>query len=126
MGADAFEPHLFENAGNAVALRRSGGERQVDDAEGNVEARGGRAADKFAGPGDLESRAPDDRGEGAEIDITRGLDRAQYDAGTADANIHHTVGLAGAVKGSSHERVILDCIAEYDQLGTADGLTIGR
>ena len=59
-------------------------------------------------------------GERAEIDAARGLDRAQHDARSADADIDRAFRLAGAVKRAGHERIVLDRIAEHDELGAAD------
>ena len=120
MGADAVEPDLFQDARHAVAFGRRRREREVDDAEGHAQARGGGAPDQFAGARDLERGAADDRRERAEIDVARGLDRAQHHARSADADIDRAFRLACAVKRAGHERVVLDRVAEHHELGAAD------
>ena len=82
-------------------------------------ARGG-APDQFAGARDLERGAANDRRERAEIGVARRLDGAQHDARAADADIDRAFGLAGAVKRAGHERIVLDGVAEHDELGAAD------
>ena len=86
----------------------------------DAQPRRGCSPDQFAGAGDLERRAADDRGKRAEIGGARRLDRAQHDSRAADADIDRAFGLAGAVKSAGHERIVFDGIAEYDQLGAAD------
>ncbi len=69
---------------------------------------------------DLERGAPDDRRQRPEIDIARRLDGAIHHAGAADPDIDDTVRLGCAVESAGHERVVLDRVAEHDELGAAD------
>ncbi len=48
-----------------------------------------------------------------------------HDAGPADADVDDAVGLADAVERARHERVVLDGVAEHDELGAADAVAIG-
>ena len=62
----------------------------------------------------------------AEVRVRLGFDRVRNDAGAADADVDHAVGLADAVERAGHERVVLDGVAEDDELGAADAVAIRR
>ena len=64
-------------------------------------------------------------GERAEVRVRLGLDGIGDDAGAADADVDDAVGLADAVERAGHERVVLDRVAEHDQLGAADAVAVG-
>ena len=71
MRADAVEPDLLQDPRDAVAFGRRRRQREIDDAERHAQPRRGCSADQFAGAGDLERRASDDRGQRAEIGVAR-------------------------------------------------------
>ena len=48
-----------------------------------------------------------------------------YYAGAGNADVDNGVGLAHAVKRACHERIVLGCVAEYNQLCRADTVAVG-
>ena len=86
----------------------------------------GLAADELAHARDLERRALDDarrarRGRRLGTASTARSD----DAGAGDADVDDAVGLADAVERAGHERVVLDRVAEDDELRAADAVAVG-
>ncbi len=52
------------------------------------------------------------------------LDRRLDHAGAADADVDHAIGLAGAVEGPGHERVVGRGVGEDDELGAAEAVVV--
>ena len=52
------------------------------------------------------------------------LDGRLDDAGAADADVDHAVGLAGAVEGPGHERVVVRGVGEDHELGAAEAVVV--
>ena len=121
-----FDAHRLEDLGDGVALGGRGSEREVDDADRDAEAPRGLAGDELADARDLERRRLDRLGDGGEVGVLgqRVDDRADH-AGAGDADVDDLVGLAGAVDGAGHERVVLDHVGEDHELGAADAV-VGR
>ena len=129
--ADRGEAHRLEDLAHAVAhggRRRQG---EVGHAERQVQALGDLVADDLAHAGDLVGRVLDDLGgirdrEVVALGLEGAVKRLLDDAWTRDAHVDHDVGLAHAEVGARHERHVLRNIAEDDELGAADGVTVGR
>lgn len=64
-------------------------------------------------------------GNVCEIAVGNLLEGAADNAGTRYADIYHALRFAGAVKCASHERVILGCVAEHNELCRADAVVVG-
>ncbi len=53
------------------------------------------------------------------------IDRREHDAGAAHTNVDHALRFPDAVEGAGHERVVLDSVAEHDELGAAEPILRG-
>ena len=92
--AAALQPDLLEDGGHAVADRRGRGERQVHDAEGDVQAPRRLAGHQLADAGDLEGGPLDGLGDGVQVAPLDLFQRALDHAGPADPDVDDGLRLA--------------------------------
>ena len=124
--AAGLQTHLFQNVGHAVADGRGGSQRKVDDTGGHAQCLGGKVCHQLAHAGDLEGGAFDQFCHLIDGGILgQACQRGAHSARAGNAYMDLAVRLAGAVEGTGHEGIILRCVAEHHQLGSADALTVG-
>ncbi len=117
MGSALLEADFFQYICDGIADRWGRGKRQVDDTERNAEHLGCFGSDELAHPGNLERRLLDELGDFVQRRVLRELAESRANnARPRDTDIEHNVRLANTVECSSHERVVLWCVAEYDEL----------
>ncbi len=112
--------------GDGVADGGSGGEGEVDDAEGDIEPAGGLVGDQLADSRDLERGVLDELRHFGDVGVGDLLEGMADDTGTGDTDVDDAVGLAGTVEGACHEGVVFDRVAEDDELGRGDAFPVGR
>ena len=126
----------FENIGYGVAYGRCRGQREVDDAEGNIQSTAGFLGNELSDARNLERRLLDGLAEALEVGggvliilvnlhlLIHLLEGVFHYAGARDTDVDDGVGLAHAVEGAGHEGVVVGGIAEYDELRRTDALLV--
>ena len=123
--AAAFQPHLLKNMRHRIAHSRSRRKRQIHNAERHAEPSGSLLRHELSHPRYLESGALDDVRHLGDIRVGRLGKRRANNAGTAHADIHHTVGFADSVERARHEGIVLRRVAEDNQLCRAEAVVVG-
>src|SRR5215213_8754650 len=123
----ALEPQRLEDLPDRVARRRRRRERQVDNAEAEPQPPRGLAPDEFAGARELEGELLDQLRHLVERRVLRRVaDGVVDDAGAGHPDVDDGLGLADAVEGARHERVVLDGVGEADELGAGQAPALPR
>jgi hypothetical protein len=124
VGAADLQAHLLQDAGHRVAHSGGGGQGEVHDAEGHVQAAAGLLGHQLAHAGDAEGGLFDGLRHHVEGGALHVLEGVVHHTGAGDAHIDDAVALAHAVEGAGHEGVVLHRVAEYHQLGAAEAATV--
>ena len=114
-----FQTDLAENICNAVSDRRSRCQRKIDDAKRNTKSSGRFLCNQLAYSRNLERRFFDRLAQYFKTLTAYLLQGSLYNARTADTDVDDRICLGHAVECSCHKRVVIRCIAEYNQLCTA-------
>ena len=117
-----FKAHFLQNARHAVAHGGCRGEGQVDHAERHAQPPGRFPRHQLAHTRDAEGRFLDALGHLVKGPALDALQRVVHHARPGYADAHDRVGLAHAVERTRHERVVLDRVAEHDELRAAKSI----
>ena len=116
MRAADRKAHFLENPRHTVSDGRCRRKRQIDDAKLGIKPPGRLCRDHLTHSRDLERGSLDRLGDHVEFfalaELQRMVDNAR--AGTTDA--YHALGLAYPVERTRHKGVILNGVAEHDDL----------
>ena len=126
MRAADRKAHFLENPRHAVADGRRRSQGQIDDAKLGIKPPGRLCRNHLTHSRDLECGSLDRLGDHIEFfslaELQRMVDNAR--AGYADA--YHTLGLADPVERTRHKGVILNGVAEHDELRAAKAILLAR
>ena len=106
--------------GNGVAHGRSRSQGEVNDTERNAEPCGSFVADQLTHTGDFECSFLDNIGDLADVCLGVLAECRAYNTRTGNSDIDLAVVFAHAVECACHEGVILNGIAEYNDLCRAE------
>ena len=105
---------------DGVADSGGRGKGEVNDTERNAESLGSLRTNELTHSCDLERGLFDDVSYLADVCVGVLAERSAYNAGSGNAYVYLAVVLANTVECARHEGVILYCVAEYNDLCSAE------
>ena len=123
--ADALEPHLLEDRGDAVAHGGRRREGEIHNAERHAEPTGRLLRRELPHARDAKCGLLHRLRHNVERLTAHGAQRVLHHARARYADVHLALRLAHAVERARHEGVVLHRVAEHDELGAGHAAAVG-
>ena len=122
MGAAALQAHCLQNICHTVTNCRRRSQRQIDNPKGNAQTASRFPAYQFPAAGYFKGGMLNGGGQFIKRRVRDFTHCVEHYTRTADAHIEYNLRLSYAMKSACHKRIVLHCIAENHQFGTAQAV----